>query len=142
MTVIKRQALVRQPPERMFELVNDVERYPELFGWCRAVDVLERGADTLSARLHVQSVGVEFSFATRNTLDPPGRMHMEMIEGPLRSLDGDWTFTPYGEGGCRIDLVLAFEPKNRLLGLATTMAFQRLADRLVQDFSAIAARES
>ncbi len=141
MTVIKRQALVRQSPERMFELVNDVERYPEMFSWCRAVDVLERGTDTIAARLHVQSSGVEFSFATRNTLDRPRHMHMAMIEGPLKRLTGDWSFTPYGDGGCQIDLVLEFEPKSRLLGLATTLAFQRLADRLVQDFSAVAARD-
>jgi ribosome-associated toxin RatA of RatAB toxin-antitoxin module len=78
---------------------------------------------------------VEFSFATRNTLDPPHHMRMTMIEGPLRSLDGDWRFHPYGDGGTRIELVLEFEPKSRLLGLATTLAFQRLADRMVEDFS-------
>jgi ribosome-associated toxin RatA of RatAB toxin-antitoxin module len=93
----------------------------------------------VAARLHVRSSGVEFSFATRNTLDPPNRMRMTMIEGPLKRLDGDWTFTPYGDGGCRVDLVLDFEPKSRLLGLATSFAFQKLADRLVEDFSTKAA---
>jgi ribosome-associated toxin RatA of RatAB toxin-antitoxin module len=139
MTIIKRQALVARSPERLFALVNDVERYPEMYPWCRAVDILERGTNMVAARLHVRSSGVEFSFATRNTLDPPNRMRMTMIEGPLKRLDGDWTFTPYGDGGCRVDLVLDFEPKSRLLGLATSFAFQKLADRLVEDFSAKAA---
>lgn len=140
MTIIRRQALVAQPPERLFALVNDVERYPEMFPWCRAVDVLERGENTLTARLHVRASGVEFSFATRNTLMPPHRMRMTMIEGPLRSLEGDWRFESYGDGGSRIDLHLEFEPKSRLLGIATTFAFQRLADRLVDDFTAKAAQ--
>lgn len=139
MTIIKRQALIARSPERLFALVNDVERYPAMYPWCQSVDVLERGDNTIAARLHVRSSGVEFSFATRNTLDPPHRMHMTMIEGPLKRLDGDWTFTPYGDGGCRVDLVLDFEPKSRLLGLATSFAFQKLADRLVEDFSAKAA---
>lgn len=139
MTVIKRQALIDQPPERLFDLVNDLERYPSMYPWCRAVDILERGDNVVAARLHVRSGGVEFSFATRNTLEPPHRMRMTMIEGPLRRLDGDWTFTPYGDGGCKVDLHLDFEPKSRLLGLATTFAFQKLADRLVEDFSAKAA---
>lgn len=139
MTIIKRQALIARAPERLFALVNDVERYPEMYPWCQSVDVLERGHNVIAARLHVRSSGVEFSFATRNTLDPPGHMHMTMIEGPLKRLDGDWTFAPYGDGGCRVDLVLDFEPKSRLLGLATSFAFQRLADRLVEDFSAKAA---
>lgn len=139
MTVIKRHALIAQAPERLFALVNDLERYPAMYPWCRAVDILEREGNTVSARLHVRSGGVEFSFATRNTLEPPHRMRMTMIEGPLRRLDGEWTFTPYGEGGCRVELHLDFEPKSRLLGLAASFAFQKLADRLVEDFSAKAA---
>lgn len=139
MTIIRRQALIAQPPARLFALVNDVERYPQMYPWCRAVDVLERGDNVIAARLHVRSSGVEFSFATRNTLEPPDRMRMTMIEGPLKRLDGDWTFTPYGDGGCQVDLLLDFEPKSRLLGLATSFAFQKLADRLVEDFSAKAA---
>lgn len=139
MPVVKRQALVAQPPGRMFELVNDVERYPEHFNWCRRVDLLEQTGNRVSARLHVRAGGIEFSFATRNTLSPPDHIHLDMLEGPLRYLKGDWTFRPYGDGGCRIDLVLDFEPKSRLFGLATTLAFQALADRLVQDFTTVAA---
>lgn len=136
---IKRHALIARPPDRLFALVNDLERYPDMYPWCRAVDILERGENTVAARLHVRASGVEFSFATRNTLEPPHRMRMTMIEGPLRRLDGEWTFTPYGEDGSRVDLHLDFEPKSRLLGLATTFAFQKLADRLVEDFSVKAA---
>lgn len=137
-TVVRREALVARPPERMFGLVDEVERYPERFAWCRGVDVLERDAGVTAARLHVRAGGVDFSFATRNLLEPPSRMRLSMIEGPLRRLDGDWHFEPYGDGGCRVRLELRFEPKSRLLGLATTLAFQRLADRLVGDFSAVA----
>lgn len=136
MPVIRREALVARPPERLFALVDEVERYPDMFPWCRSVDVLERQPGMVAARLHVRASGVEFSFATRNALDPPRHMRMTMIEGPLRSLEGDWRFHPYGDGGCRIELVLEFEPKSRLFGFATTLAFQRLADRMVEDFSA------
>ncbi|MFB9069060.1 type II toxin-antitoxin system RatA family toxin [Pseudofulvimonas gallinarii] len=141
MTEIRRQALIARPAAALFALVNDLEHYPRLFPWCQAVDILERGEDTVAARLHVRAGGVGFSFATRNRLEPPGLMRMTMLEGPLRSLDGEWRFTPYGDGGCRVDLHLQFEPRSRLLGLATTLAFQRLADRMVEDFSAAALRE-
>jgi ribosome-associated toxin RatA of RatAB toxin-antitoxin module len=141
MTVIRRQALVARPPAALFALVNEVERYPKLFPWCQSVEVLEREPDSIAARLHVRAGGVGFSFATRNRLEPPELMRMQLLEGPLRRLDGEWRFTPYGDGGCRVALNLDFEPKSRLLGLATTLAFQRLADRLVEDFSAAALRE-
>jgi ribosome-associated toxin RatA of RatAB toxin-antitoxin module len=136
MTVIHREALIPRPPAQLFALVNDVERYPQMYPWCSGVDVLERGENMIAARLHVRSGAAAFSFATRNRLEPPTRMTMTMIEGPLKRLDGVWTFTPYGDGGCRVELNLDFEPKSRLLGVATTFAFQKLADRLVEDFSA------
>ncbi len=141
MTEIRRQALIARPPAALFLLVNDLERYPDLFPWCKGVDILEREENMMAARLHVRAGGVAFSFATRNRLEPPGLMRMSMLEGPLRSLDGEWRFTPFGEGGCQVDLYLKFEPRSRLLGLATTLAFQRLADRMVEDFSAAALRE-
>lgn len=140
MPVIHRQALIAQSPERLFDLVNDVERYPQMYPWCSRVEVLARDGASLDARLFVRSAGIEFSFATRNTLEPPRRMHMHMLEGPLKRLDGVWTFEPYGDGGCRVELHLEFEPKSRLLGFAGGFAFQRLADRLVEDFSARAAQ--
>lgn len=141
MTRIHRQALVPRPPSQLYALVNDVERYPALFPWCERVEILGRGARHIDVRLHVRAGGVAFSFATRNTLDPPGHMRLELLEGPLKALTGDWRFEPYGDGGCRIDLQLDFEPRSRLFGFATTLAFQRLADRLVEDFSAQALKD-
>src|SRR5690606_19013927 len=98
MTVIRRQALVARPPAALFALVNEVERYPKLFPWCQSVEVLEREPDSIAARLHVRAGGVGFSFATRNRLEPPELMRMQLLEGPLRRLDGEWRFTPYGDG--------------------------------------------
>jgi ribosome-associated toxin RatA of RatAB toxin-antitoxin module len=144
MRQIRRSALVATSPQRMFELINDVERYPEFVPGCAAAEVLERGPDSVRARLTVGSGPLRTSFVTRNRLQAPHSIDMELDEGPLRSLSGKWRLTPVAAGavtGCRVDLDLTFEVRPGLAGLALGPAVERVAGSLVDAFVA-RARES
>jgi len=139
MRQIRRSALVAASRERMFDLINDVERYPEFVPGCAAAEVLERGPDMLRARLTVGSGPLSTSFVTRNRLQAPHSIDMELDEGPLRSLTGKWRLTPVKTGdidGCRVDLDLAFELKGGMAGLALGPAVERVAGSLVDAFVA------
>jgi ribosome-associated toxin RatA of RatAB toxin-antitoxin module len=138
MIQIRRHALVRQTPERMFDLVNDVEAYPSLFPWCAAARVLQRENDALVARLELRFAGITQAFTTRNTPAHPQRLRMQLVDGPLRALEGEWTFEPLGEDGCKIALALDFDFSGRLTGAALRLGFQGLANRMVDDFCAVA----
>ena len=100
MIEIRRSALVNYTPAQMFDLVNDVEAYPNRFAWCAGAQVLEREGEVLVARLDLKFAGLRQSFTTRNTTEPPRRLHMQLVEGPFRSLDGLWEFIALGEHGC------------------------------------------
>lgn len=141
MIQIRRHALVRHTPEQMFDLVNDVEAYPRHFSWCVGATVLEReGEDALTARLDLRVAGITQHFTTRNTLRRPGRMQVSLVEGPLRSLEGDWSFQPAG-GGCRVGLELDFDYAGGLGAIALRLGFQALANRMVDDFVRAADRQ-
>lgn len=141
MIQIRRHALVRQTPERMFDLVNDVEAYPRRFPWCSAARVIEReGDEALVARLDLRFAGMTQGFTTRNTTERPHRLHMHLVEGPLRALEGEWTFTALGDDGCRVALALDFDYSGRLGGAALRLGFQGLANRMVDDFCTAAAK--
>jgi ribosome-associated toxin RatA of RatAB toxin-antitoxin module len=160
---IHRQALVGFTPAQMFDLVNDVEAYPRRFAWCLGAQVSEHDGEHLVARLDLRFAGVTQHFSTRNTLDRPRSIKMQFVDGPFDWLHGEWTFTPLGgrsgglppqagEGkieqpaaavaplGCKVALDLDFEVSNRLTGFAFRLGFQKLADRMVDDFSAEAKR--
>lgn len=139
MIEIKRTALVEYSPEQMFELVNDVEAYPKRFTWCTGADVQSHDEHSLTARLDLNFAGLRHSFATRNTLYRPRRIEMRLAGGPLRSLEGTWTFDALGERGCKVGLDLRFDFRQRLLGPALRIGFRSLADRMVDDFCAEAA---
>jgi ribosome-associated toxin RatA of RatAB toxin-antitoxin module len=132
---IRRSALVMRTPAVMFDLVNDVEAYPRRFAWCSGAAVLERDESSLVARLDLRLAGLNQSFTTRNTVLRPDRIHMLLVDGPFRTLEGEWSFLALGETGCKIALALDFDYSGRLTAPALRMGFRNLADRLVDDFS-------
>jgi ribosome-associated toxin RatA of RatAB toxin-antitoxin module len=134
MIEIRRSALVNYSPAQMFDLVNDVEAYPKRFAWCAGAQVLERDNDVLVARLDLKFAGFHQSFTTRNAINPPARLHMSLVDGPFRSLDGLWEFIALGDVGCKISFALDFDYAGRLGGSAIKLGFQGLANRMVDDF--------
>ena len=142
MKEIRRSALVPVPPQRMFALINDIERYPEFVAGCKAAEVLERDAGMLRARLTVGTGALHTSFVTRNRLEPDCSIQMDLEEGPFRSLTGRWTLTPLelpggtDAAGCQVELVLRFELKGGLTGMAMGPLIERMASSLVDAFVA------
>ena len=136
---VHRSALVPVPPERMLELINDIESYPQFVPGCTGARVLARQADRIEARLDVGRGPVRTAFTTRNRIEP-GRVVMELIEGPFRSLDGTWTLVPVtaADGttplGTRVALDLTFEMAGGLAGLALGPLIERTATSLVDAF--------
>lgn len=142
MALIRRSALVRQPADRMFALVNDVAGYPLRFDWCQAARVLEASDSEMLAQMELRIAGVEVRFVTRNTLVPPERIGLALEEGPFQHLRGAWSFKPLSAEACKVALEIDFEPAGRLLGPALALGFERVADRMVDDFCRVAMAET
>lgn len=140
MIEIRRSALVKYSPAQMFDLVNEVEAYPKRFSWCAGAEILERSEHVLVARLDLKFAGFQQSFTTRNTIDPPRRLQMDLVNGPFRSLEGVWDFIALGEAGCKVAFALDFDYASRLGGSALKLGFQGLAGRMVDDFCREAGR--
>jgi len=117
----------------MYDLVNEVEAYPRRFNWCSGAHVLSREADSVTARLDLRLGGMTQSFTTRNTLEAPQRITMQLVEGPFRALHGVWAFTALGEAGCKVALALDFDYSG-LMGPVLRAGFQKVADRMVDEF--------
>lgn len=141
MTTIQRSALVRQPAERMFDLVNDVGSYPARFRWCEASEVIEATDAYMVARLALRLGGLRTAFTTRNTLQRSERIELALVDGPFRRLSGVWTFQSLDASACRVGLLLDFELAGKLVGSALAMGFQGLADKLVDEFCREAQRD-
>ena len=128
---VERSALVNYSAQQMFDVVNDIERYPEFMDGCAGAKILARGDDWLEARLELSKAGVSQSFVTRNQLRPPQSMSLELVDGPFKYLRGIWRFQELAENACKVSFELEFELQNRLLGLAVGKLFEVVSGKQV-----------
>jgi ribosome-associated toxin RatA of RatAB toxin-antitoxin module len=136
--VIHRFALLPFPAPAVFDIVGDVERYPEFLRWCRNARVLERHGQELVAELELDARGVRDRFTTRNVMVPHERIELHLVDGPFRAFEGAWHFKALGgDAGCRVALDLEFEfsGARALLGSIFPKAFSNAADQMVDAFS-------
>jgi ribosome-associated toxin RatA of RatAB toxin-antitoxin module len=135
MTVVQKSALVKFSARQMFDLVNDIESYPEFLPWCSASRILKREGDIVEAELTISKGGFKKSFSTRNTIDPGGRITVSLLEGPFTFLEGVWTFMPLREDASKISLDLEFEMPGVLASLAFGTVFNQICNTMVASFT-------
>lgn len=131
--------LVGYPADRMLKLVNDVDRYPEFLPWCAGAEVVHEAEDTLRATLKIRYKGIRQQFSTRNQTrapdeDAPGAITMTFVDGPFRSLNGQWLFKPLSEEACKIEFTLRYEFSSKLLEKVIGPAFNYIANSFVDAF--------
>ncbi|MEN9864877.1 MAG: hypothetical protein RL748_467 [Pseudomonadota bacterium] len=134
MAVVNKSVLLAYSVEQMFALVERVEDYPRFLPWCDAVQVSERGVDSLTATLSIQYRGVGQSFTTTNVHVPPQSMEMRLVDGPFKSLDGRWQFIPLRADACKVEFNLNYEFSNRVLEQVVGPVFSVIANSLVDSF--------
>jgi Oligoketide cyclase/lipid transport protein len=137
---------VAHTADQMFDLVADVERYPEFVPMCESLRVrhrktLDDGREVLVADMAVGYKLVRETFTSKVTLDrTAGRILVEYIDGPFRFLENRWTFVPAGEGGCEVGFFISYEFRSRTLGALMGAMFDRAFRKFTEAFEARADR--
>jgi ribosome-associated toxin RatA of RatAB toxin-antitoxin module len=127
MPAIRRSARVPYTAAQMFDLVNDIEAYPQFLHWCRGARVAVSAADTVEATVDIGIGGMHKSFMTRNTLERPRRIGITLLSGPFRRLDGAWTFADVPGGGTDVELALDYEVNYSPLAFVFAAVFEEVA---------------
>jgi coenzyme Q-binding protein COQ10 len=131
---------VNHSAERMFELVADVERYPEFVPMCQALKVRQRtegtdGTETIVADMTVSFKLLRETFTSRVTLDRPNlKILVEYLRGPFSSMENRWTFEPRGDTACDVTFFIAYEFRNRMLALLMGAMFDAAFHRFAGAF--------
>jgi coenzyme Q-binding protein COQ10 len=123
----------------MFDLVADVERYPEFLPFCENLVVRARNTDgdheILVADMTIGYKLIRETITSRVTLD---RRHMEItadnISGPFRQMQNRWTFEPLPGGGSEIRFSISYEFKSRALSMLVGGLFDKVFSRFADAF--------
>ena len=125
---------------QMFDLVANIESYPDFIPWCKQVKIISktkdelRQCDTIEAEMLVSFKVFSESFSSRVTLDPDYKViTVEYITGPFNFLNNKWSFAS-SNGGCLINFYVEFEFKSRILQRLIGVVFNEAMRRIVVAF--------
>src|SRR3954470_3872985 len=128
---------IRHSASQMFDLVADVERYPEFVPLCKSLKIRQRTAKPDGTEIVIADMTVSFklvreSFTSKVTLDRPNlKILVEYLKGPFSKLENRWTFEPRSETACDVGFFISYEFRSRMLamlmGAMFDAAFQRFA---------------
>jgi len=135
MPTISRSALVMYSVDQMYQLINDIPAYPKFLPDCNDSKVIEQDEQSVTAALLVSKGGLSKWFTTRNTLISNEKIHLSLVDGPFKKLEGYWLLTPLSDEACKVSLELEYEFSNKLVSLAFGKVFGHFSNSLVQVFT-------
>ncbi|ODN44037.1 ubiquinone-binding protein [Piscirickettsia litoralis] len=118
----------------MYPLIQDIEHYAEFLPWCSESVIISESVEAVVASLTISKGSLKKSFTTRNRGVENQAVHMELVEGPFRSLTGCWRLEPLAENACKVFLDVEFEFSNKLVAVAFGPIFNTVVSSMVDAF--------
>jgi len=142
---ISHSAILPYSREDLFNLVNDIENYPEFLPHCTRTKIHEvfsepNGLEKIKASIFLKKGPFSHSFTTENICHFPHKIELSLIEGPFKSFQGEWEFillhsnTDPIQQACKVNLKLKFEIENSLLNQAFAKLFENIANKMLDAF--------
>jgi coenzyme Q-binding protein COQ10 len=124
---------------QMYELVADVEKYPEFLPWCSAARVRSREVrekdEVILADLVIKFKAFSEKFGSRVTFHAGSmKIETEYLDGPFKFLKSSWEFIDRDNLGCDVKFFVNFEFKSRLLQKVIGIFFNEAMQRIVRAF--------
>lgn len=126
--------IVPYTPEQMYNLVADVEKYPEFLPWCVDVEIRSKRGNVIEADTAVGFRALREKFLSRVTLAPQDkRIEVEYLNGPFSYLNNHWVFHRHPKG-CEVEFYIDFEFRSRMLQLVMGAVFNEAVRIMVRSF--------
>ena len=125
---ISKSAIVPYSVEQMYQLVNQVDNYPEFLNWCVDASILKQTESQITASVKINKGAFNQSFTTINNLTKNKRIDMQLKDGPFKSLNGAWIFTKLNDYACKVELELNFNFSSKIVDMAISPIFTSIAN--------------
>lgn len=132
---VERSVLVPHSASQMFDLVADVEKYPQFMPWCGGASVSHRDEHGMQASVTISFAGIKQTFTTRNKHQYPTCIELELVDGPFSVLTGKWEFITLSEDACKVLFTLKYQFSNRALETLVGPIFNRIATSFIDSFT-------
>jgi ribosome-associated toxin RatA of RatAB toxin-antitoxin module len=137
MKSVHKSVLIWYSAEEMFNLVTDVEQYPQFLPWCDHAKVITSTPESMQAEIGIAMSAVKQTFTTENKHIAGRQVAMKLVNGPFSKLEGTWDFTPVGDASqraCKTELHLKYGFDNAVLAALVGPVFDKIAATMVDAF--------
>jgi ribosome-associated toxin RatA of RatAB toxin-antitoxin module len=131
---VRKNAIVFHSKNKMFRLVDLIENYPKFLPWCGSTKIIERNNNKTIASIEINYRGIKQTFTTENTKKINDKMFIKLINGPFKSLSGEWLFKELEKDSCQIELKLEYEFSNIILEKLISPIFNMIANTFIDEF--------
>ena len=132
---VQRSVLVPHSRGQMFDLVADVEKYPEFMPWCGGTTVHRKDEKGMEASVTISIAGIRQTFTTRNEHDYPGLITVNLVDGPFSQLKGTWEFQELAADACKVSYTMEYAFSSRTLEAVVGPIFNRIATSFIDSFT-------
>ncbi len=120
--------------QALYDLVNDIEAYPEFLPWCRRATVYSKSECEQSATLELAVGWLQQAITTRNSMSPGQTIDMVLLRGPFKKFSGSFRFDASEQGGCQVSLRVEYQPDQWLAFLLPDSLVERACQRVIEAF--------
>jgi len=120
--------------EAMFDVVMDIEAYPEFLPWVSGAKVLSQKDGAFTAELIADFAGLKKSFSTVDRFVKNECVEIRLLDGPFRFLESFWSFEQISDVSCKVHFSIEFEFKHALLAVVATPIFTTACKTMVHAF--------
>jgi len=126
--------LLAYPQDFLFDLVMDIEKYPEFVPWCVSSKIISRSDNHTNAILSIGYKLFRESFLSKVYFKPSHKIDIEYKDGPFKYLYNKWIFERLDAQSTKVHFSVDFEFRSKLLQKAIEPVFSKAVFKMVQSF--------
>ncbi len=120
--------------EQLFDLVMDIEKYPQFLPWCIGARINSRSKNEVNADVIVGYKMFRERFASRVHYIRPNAIEVEYLKGPMRHLQNKWVFTNLRAGQCEVDFYVDFSLESKIFEKLVDQFFHKALVKMINAF--------
>ena len=120
--------------ETIFNLINDIESYPNYLPWCTKTEVTKKSTNIIIGKIFISKSFINWNFSTKNIIKTNESISLELIDGPFERLTGKWLFSPINDFNTRVSLSINYKFKSSIIELSIEPIFSSIMNSILKSF--------
>lgn len=124
---------------QLFEMVKDVEKYPEYLPWCSNARIIKNYDDIIEAELTINIPPISQKYTSKVILFSPKEEYsscsikVELIKGPFKYLNNRWNFSRKNVLS-QVEFIIDFECSSKFLDKIIGKMFESALEKMTIAF--------